>query len=98
MLALEMGVFKRITTLHTAQAQFYSRFGRFADSLQELDSAGESNGYRFRSSRTDKGYTVSANPIHCGTSGRRTFFSDETLVIHQHACPEPATATDPPVK
>src|SRR3569623_1420306 len=34
--AREMGAIREITTIHTAQTQYYSQFGRFAQSLQEL--------------------------------------------------------------
>ena len=39
------------------------------------------------------GYEVLATPE--GKSGRRSFFSDETLVIRQSLGPEPANAVSP---
>lgn len=36
MQALEAGAIKAITTIHTAQAQYYSQFGKYATTLQEL--------------------------------------------------------------
>jgi len=36
MQAFETGAIKAITTLHTAQAQYYSQFGRYATTLAEL--------------------------------------------------------------
>jgi len=36
MQAFETGAIKAVTTLHTAQAQYYSQFGRYATSLTEL--------------------------------------------------------------
>jgi prepilin-type N-terminal cleavage/methylation domain-containing protein len=36
MQAFETGAIKAITTIHTAQAQYYSQFGKYATSLKEL--------------------------------------------------------------
>ena len=36
MQAFETGAIKAITTIHTAQAQYYSQFGKYAASLNEL--------------------------------------------------------------
>ena len=36
MQAFETGAIKAITTIHTAQAQYYSQFGKYASSLNEL--------------------------------------------------------------
>src|SRR2546427_4596221 len=36
MQAFETGAIKAITTIHTAQAQYYSQFGKYAASLAEL--------------------------------------------------------------
>ena len=36
MQAFETGAIKAITTIHTAQAQYYSTFGKYADSLTAL--------------------------------------------------------------
>ena len=36
MQAFEMGAIKAVTTIHTAQAQYYSQFGKYAASLTEL--------------------------------------------------------------
>ena len=39
MQAFETGAIKAITTIHTAQAQYYSQFGKYAASLAELGPA-----------------------------------------------------------
>jgi type IV pilus assembly protein PilA len=39
MQAFETGAIKAITTIHTAQAQYYSQFGKYAGSLAELGPA-----------------------------------------------------------
>jgi len=60
-----------------------------------LAQTGESSGYRYILILTANGYTVNANPTMLGGTGSHTFFSDQTMRIHQHAGPEPATAADP---
>src|ERR1700704_744143 len=39
MQALELGALKAITTIHTAQAQYQSQYGRYASTLAELGPA-----------------------------------------------------------
>jgi hypothetical protein len=104
----ELGTLKTMTTIHDAEAQRYSRYGRFAGSLLELTSVdatllelartGESSGYKFTLSLTARGYTINATPILFGTTGTRAFFSDQTLEIHERHGPEPASASDPLLK
>ncbi len=43
MQAQETGAIKAITTIHTAQAQYYSQFGRYAQTLQELGPPASGN-------------------------------------------------------
>ena len=118
MFAQEMGAMKTITTIHTAEAQYFSQFGKFAGSLQELGppasgaagpsaadlipgllaNTGEGSGYKYVLTLTATGYTVNANPDAFGTTGTRTFYSDQSLTIHNHYGQEPASATDPEVR
>src|ERR1700739_5011847 len=118
MYAQEMGAMRTITTIHTAQAQYFSQFGKFAETLQELGppasgaagpaaadlipaglaTSGEGSGYKYVLAITPTGDTISANPMAFGTTGTRTFFSDQSLTIHHHYGQEPATLTDPEVK
>jgi type IV pilus assembly protein PilA len=118
MYAQEMGAMKTVTTIHTAEAQYFSQFGKFAGTLTELGppasgaagpsaadlipaglaTSGEGSGYKYVLALTPTGYTVNATPIAFGTTGGRTFFSDQSLTIHQHSGQEPATAQDPEVK
>jgi hypothetical protein len=44
------------------------------------------------------GYSVTAVPEAFGNSGRRTFFSDQTLVVRNNWSQEPATVTSPEIK
>jgi type IV pilus assembly protein PilA len=41
---------------------------------------------------TTGGYTINANPVSYNTSGSRSFYSDQSMVIHENYGPEPATA------
>jgi prepilin-type N-terminal cleavage/methylation domain-containing protein len=116
--ATEMAAMKTITTVHTAETQYFSQYGKFAGTLTELGppasggpsasaadlipgglaQTGENNGYKFVLALTANGYTVNANPTLFGTTGSRTFFSDQSMTIHQHAGQEPATGADPELK
>src|SRR5258706_8094560 len=60
---------------------------------------GETQGYLFTvvSSSPADSYTVNAKPKTPGSSGRRFFYSDQTMVIRQSES-EPATANSPEVK
>ena len=112
--ARETGAVKAITTIHTAEVQFYSSYGRFAASMQELGppasgaegpgaaglierdlATGEKGGYKFTLSATTTGYTISAVPTQFGSSGSKTYFSDQGMGIHEHRGQEPATISDP---
>jgi type IV pilus assembly protein PilA len=118
MFAQEMAAMKTITTIHTAQAQYFSQFGKFAETLTALGppasgapgpaaadlipaglaATGEGSGYKYVLTITPTGYTINANPDAFGTTGTRTFFSDQSLTIHNHYGQEPASLTDPEVK
>ena len=69
-----------------------------ADLIPATLSVGENTGYVFTVQGTPTGYAVTAVPKAFGSSGRRTFFSNETLVIHQNWGQEPATAQSPEMK
>jgi type IV pilus assembly protein PilA len=58
---------------------------------------GKNNGYIYTVVGSPTGYSVNANPETFGNSGRRTFFSDQTLVVRSNWSQEPATATSPEV-
>ncbi len=59
---------------------------------------GTKSGYRFEMQGRPDGYTISAIPVVYNTDGRRSFFSDDSMVIRENWGPEPATATSPEVK
>jgi prepilin-type N-terminal cleavage/methylation domain-containing protein len=117
MYSQETAAIGAIRTLHTAQVQYYSQYGKYATSLTELgppasgaaspasadlignDLAGsEKSGYKFTMTGTTGGYQINANPVAYNSSGSRTFFSDQSMVIHQNYGPEPATANSPEMK
>jgi type IV pilus assembly protein PilA len=107
MQALETGAQKAIITIHTAQAQYQSQYGRYASTLAELGpptglisrslASGVKGGYKFRLQQTEQGYAINADPVTFKTTGRLTFYSDQSLIIHQNPTAEPATADSPEV-
>src|SRR5258706_13268918 len=64
----------------------------FADLLPADLAAGGTDRYTYTVKVSPTGFTVNANPVKFGTTGRRTFFSDESLVIRANPGPAPATA------
>lgn len=115
--AREMAAVRHISTLHNAELQFQSQFGRYAISLTELGppasgaagpsasdlipgelAQGVKGGYQFTLTGTPTGYTINANPTAFGNSGRRTFFSDQTLVIRENWGQEPANVSSKELK
>jgi type IV pilus assembly protein PilA len=113
----EMAAIRQIGTIHTAQTQYFSQFGRYATSLAELGppasgaagpsgadlipgdlAAGLKTGYQFTVQGTPTGYHVNANPTTFGSTGRRTFFSDQSMVIRENWGQEPASPTSKEIK
>jgi type IV pilus assembly protein PilA len=114
--ARELGAIKAIQTIHQAEVQYQSQFGRYANSLQELGppasgpatqsssdligndlSGGEKGQYKFTLTANAGGYVVTAMPAN-PSAGSRTFYSDQSMVIHQNFGAEPATASSPEMK
>jgi type IV pilus assembly protein PilA len=114
--ARELGAIKAIQTLHQAQVQYQSQFGRYATSLQELGppasgpatpsaadligndlSGGEKGQYKFALTSNAGGYVITAMPAN-PSGGSRTFYSDQSMVIHQNFGAEAATASSPEMK
>ena len=115
-MALETGAIKAISTIHVAQAQYQSQYGRFAAAMAELGppvtgspsassarligadlASGEKAGYKYSLAANDFGYTIHASPTAFRKTGDHTYFSDESLVIHQNAGSEPATEASPEI-
>jgi prepilin-type N-terminal cleavage/methylation domain-containing protein len=58
-------------------------------------ASGEKGGFRFVIQQTQTGYALQVNPVAFGTAGTHTYFSDQSMSIHQHNGQENATASDP---
>jgi len=104
---VELAVIATIRTFHVAQTQHYSTFSHYAGSLRDLAAAGlldaqlgtgKHLSYNFVIAGTRDGYAISAQPSVFTTDGSHTFYSDQTIVIHEHQGPEPASAQDPEMK
>jgi len=117
MAAHEMAAIRTLTTIHTGQTQYFSQFGKYATTIQELGppssgqagpssadlipgelAAGSKSGYNFTVTGGPQGYTIVAVPVAFGNTGRRTFFSDQTLVIRENWGQEPANAQSKEIK
>ena len=102
----ETAVMREVQTIHQAQMQYQSQFGKYAPTLAELGpqaagliprklADGDKNGYLFSMTQTAMGYTVTAVPkVYKGT-GRRTFYLDQNGIVHENWGPEPATESSP---
>jgi type IV pilus assembly protein PilA len=62
-----------------------------ADLISTDLSQGEKSGYKFTMTGSPSGYVVNAVPVAFGSSGSRTFFSDQSMVIRENYGPEQAT-------
>lgn len=69
-----------------------------ADIIPKVLADGKASGYIFTVAGSPTGYAVTAVPESFGSSGSRTFYSDQTLVIRNNLTQEPATATSPEIK
>jgi prepilin-type N-terminal cleavage/methylation domain len=113
----ETAAISQIQTIHKAQAQYFSQFGRYAASLAELGppangqpgpaaadlipgdlAAGTKTGYNFVVQPLPTGYAVQATPVAYNSTGRRSFYSDQTLVIRENWGQEPADANSKEIK
>jgi type IV pilus assembly protein PilA len=100
----EASAIAAIRAIHTAQTEYYSQFDRYATSLAELGSIDSDSaipkklGYVFTVTGNPNGYSVEAVPEVLNGGAGRTFYSDQTMVVHEHHGPQPATARDPESK
>jgi hypothetical protein len=69
-----------------------------ADLIPKDLADGKKHGYVFGITVSPQGYSIHAEPDAFGTSGRRTFFSDQTFVVHQNWTAEPADANSAEMK
>jgi type IV pilus assembly protein PilA len=91
MSAHETAAIQAIQTIHAVETQYYSQFGRYAVSLAELGPPASGAAGR-------AGYAISAVPESFNSSGRRTFYSDQTLVVRNNWSQEPATVSSSELK
>jgi type IV pilus assembly protein PilA len=117
MQAHEMAAIRTIQAIHTAQTQYFSQFGKYATTLQELGppasgqagpsaadlipgelALGSKSGFNFTVQGGPQGYTIAAVPVAFGNTGRRTFFSDQTLVTRENWGQEPANIQSKEIK
>jgi len=117
MQAHEMAAIRTIQAIHTAQTQYFSQFGKYATTLQELGppasgqagpsaadlipgelALGSKSGFNFTVQGGPQGYTISAVPVAFNNTGRRTFFSDQTLVTRENWGQEPANVQSKEIK
>jgi type IV pilus assembly protein PilA len=61
-------------------------------------AAGTSSGYLFTLTSTPTGYALTAVPKTFGSTGRRTFYSDQSGVTRENWGQDPPSATSPEVK
>jgi type IV pilus assembly protein PilA len=69
-----------------------------ADLISKDLTEGKKSGYIFTVSATPTGYAISAVPEAFNSSGRRTFYSDQTLVVRNNWSQEPANVSSPELK
>ena len=115
--AQEMAAVRQIQTIHTAQTQYYSQYGRYAVNLNELGpptsgqpgpaaadlipgdlAKGDKSGYKFTMQGGPQGYALNVNPQVYNSTGRRSFYSDQTMIIRENWGPDPATPQSPELK
>ena len=61
-------------------------------------ATGTSSGYNFTITQTPAGYGISAVPKTFGSTGRRTFYSDQSGVIRENWSADPATPNSAEIK
>jgi len=106
--ANEGSAISSLRTISTAEATYQSNFHNFA-TLEELATngliysrlgSGTKNGYAFHIDTSNaEEFAVTGVPVSYGTSGRRSFYVDETFVIRgadKHG--DPAVKLDPPLE
>jgi hypothetical protein len=90
--------------LNTAQVQYNSQFGRYVRSLSELGpsasnlipadlAGGEKQSYKFTLTGTPQGYSAQAVSVAFGSTGSRTFYTDQSLILRENYGPQPATGS-----
>ncbi|MBL8210136.1 MAG: hypothetical protein JNK87_05465 [Bryobacterales bacterium] len=90
-----MAAIQALVSLQAAQAQSLSRQGNYAGSLAELGpqglalipqdlANGTRHGYQFQISAQPTDYRLYATPIPFPKTGRRSSYTDATLIIREN--------------
>lgn len=66
--------------------------------IQSDLATGIKSGYKFAIAQSPKGYAATAVPVTFGTTGRRTFYTDQTNTIRQNWGRDPATDRSDEIK
>ncbi len=61
-------------------------------------ASGASGGYNFTVTQSAQGYSISAVPKAFGSTGRRTFYSDQSGITRQNWSQDPANGNSPELK
>jgi len=69
-----------------------------ADLIPTDLALGLRSGYKFTVAGSPQGYVVNAEPQIFNTTGRRSFFTDQSGVIREHTGMRPASVNDPEIK
>lgn len=69
-----------------------------ADLIHEDLASGTKGGYKFAVQANASGYAINASPVAFGSTGSRTFFSDQSMSVRQNNGQEPAGPNSPEVK
>ena len=69
-----------------------------ADLIGNDLASGEKQGYKFTVTGIPGGYVINANPVTYGSSGSKSLYSDQTMVIRENYGPEPATVNSKEMK
>ncbi len=69
-----------------------------ADLISGDLAKGEKQGYKFTLQANPSGYAVNANPVGFGTSGKNTYYSDQSMTIRKNNGQEPAGPNSPEMK
>lgn len=69
-----------------------------ADLIPKLLAEGSHNGYKYTLTGAAGTFTITAIPESFGSTGRRTFFLDQTKSVKQNWSQEPATAQSPELR
>jgi prepilin-type N-terminal cleavage/methylation domain-containing protein len=78
-----------------AQTQHQAQFGKYAASLNELGPHAEKDSYLFAMVLTRTGYALLASPRIYLFDGRRTFYVNQSGVVHESRGDRPASADSP---